>query len=359
MDDVLKVFLAETSRSLDSCEGDLDRLRQAPQDAAPLAKVVELVRSVAEMSAVLGLRQLRAAAAGGLDALQQVQAGGPGAMARTLPIASDCLAEIRAAIGALGHRDPEPDHDAGAPPLRAADPAAPAVAPAGPPAAVGVLSAKPKRPKEAIIDADGPPRLDLRTHEPTVSGTAAPAAAAVGTAKAGGLPAAAPSVNIVPSLGPTLYVERELRLGDEHRGATRSWRRGFLLAIGGGLAAAAAAAAVVLSTTDMKAEAEMLVGAPEVIDTGTLAIAGRQVRLEGVHGLAGPPMQAMAAYIGGREVVCRQTESERYRCEVAGWDLSEVVLHNGGGRATATAPQDLIEAERRARTAGRGIWAAR
>lgn len=174
---------------------------------------------------------------------------------------------------------------------------------------------------------------------------------------------AAPAANIVPSSGPRLHVDHELRLGGGHRRSTRAGRRrrGLLLAVGGALsaAAAAAAAAIFLSTTDMKAEAEMLVGTPEVIDTGTLRIAGRQVRLEGVGGTAGPQARALASYIGDRPAVCRQAEADRYRCEVDGWNLSEVVLHNGGGRATATAPPDLIEAERRAREAGRGIWVAR
>lgn len=55
-------------------------------------------------------------------------------------------------------------------------------------------------------------------------------------------------------------------------------------------------------------------------------------------------------------VACRPAAGARYRCEVDGWDLSEVVIFNGGGRATATASAELIEAEHSARTAGRGLW---
>ena len=42
---------------------------------------------------------------------------------------------------------------------------------------------------------------------------------------------------------------------------------------------------------------------------------------------------------------------------IEGHDLYEVVLYNGGGRATAEATPDLIEAERHARTGKLGIWA--
>lgn len=101
---------------------------------------------------------------------------------------------------------------------------------------------------------------------------------------------------------------------------------------------------------------EVLVGRGEVMDTATLRVAGRVVQLVGVEGMGGRPARDMASYIGQREVSCRPTRGERYRCEVDGWDLSEAVLYNGGGRATATAPPDLVEAERAARRSGRGIW---
>lgn len=101
---------------------------------------------------------------------------------------------------------------------------------------------------------------------------------------------------------------------------------------------------------------EMLVGIPSIIDTATLQIGQHWVRLEGVDGVSGPAAREMAKYIGDREVACRPTTGGRYRCEVDGWDLSEVVIFNGGGRATATAPFDLIEAEHSARKAKRGLW---
>lgn len=107
------------------------------------------------------------------------------------------------------------------------------------------------------------------------------------------------------------------------------------------------------------APAKEMIGAPRVIDTATLRLSGRVVRLDGVVGQGGEAAREMASYIGDRLVTCRRVVADRYRCEVDGWDLSEVVLFNGGGRATADAPSDLIEAARKARLAKRGIWASR
>ena len=101
------------------------------------------------------------------------------------------------------------------------------------------------------------------------------------------------------------------------------------------------------------------VGVPVLADTATLRIDGRIVRLLGVEGVAGAPARNMAGYIGGREVACRPAKQARYLCVVDGKDLSEVVLFNGGGRATPDAPPELLEAERKARQEERGIWSAR
>jgi endonuclease YncB( thermonuclease family) len=45
-----------------------------------------------------------------------------------------------------------------------------------------------------------------------------------------------------------------------------------------------------------------------------------------------------------------------HRCEVDGKDLSEVVLYNGGGRATPDAPADLVTAENHAKAEKLGVW---
>lgn len=103
--------------------------------------------------------------------------------------------------------------------------------------------------------------------------------------------------------------------------------------------------------------APALEGRAQVLDTGTMRIEGERVRLLGVDGVPGEAAQAMADYIGDREVQCRPSAGGRHRCEVDGWDLSEVVLFNGGGRATADAPAGYAKAERKARAERKGIWA--
>ena len=100
-----------------------------------------------------------------------------------------------------------------------------------------------------------------------------------------------------------------------------------------------------------------VVGVPEIVDTSTLRIDGRVVRLFGVEWERGAQAVDLTRYIAGREVVCTPAvRSDRHRCQIGGRDLSEVVLYNGGGRTTAEATPELKAAEDKARTAGFGIW---
>jgi penicillin-binding protein 1A len=93
------------------------------------------------------------------------------------------------------------------------------------------------------------------------------------------------------------------------------------------------------------------------LDSATLRIAGRIVQLEGVMGIGAAYVRDVESYIGDREIACRPTMAERYRCQVDGYDLSEIVLLNGRGRAAPDASPDLVDAERQARSDGRGVWA--
>jgi endonuclease YncB( thermonuclease family) len=100
-----------------------------------------------------------------------------------------------------------------------------------------------------------------------------------------------------------------------------------------------------------------LSGVPEIVDTSTLRIDGRVVRLFGVEWERGAQAEDLTRYIAGREVICTPVvRSDRHRCVVEGRDLSEVVLYNGGGRATPEATPELKAAEAKARTAGLGVW---
>ncbi|PIK74368.1 thermonuclease family protein [Methylobacterium frigidaeris] len=101
-----------------------------------------------------------------------------------------------------------------------------------------------------------------------------------------------------------------------------------------------------------------LAGVAEVLDTATLRLGGRTLRLYGVESARGAQASDLSGYLGGRPVNCQPSPAKTaWICTVDGHDLSEVVLYNGGGRATAEATPDLVEAERHARAGKLGIWA--
>jgi penicillin-binding protein 1A len=101
-------------------------------------------------------------------------------------------------------------------------------------------------------------------------------------------------------------------------------------------------------------------GKAVVLDTATLEIHGRVVRLYGVEGARGRAARELRRYLGRREVVCEPVgNGGEHRCRVDDQDLSRVVLFNGGGRATASAPADLKATEQPARSARIGVWGER
>lgn len=99
-------------------------------------------------------------------------------------------------------------------------------------------------------------------------------------------------------------------------------------------------------------------GPAEVIDTATLRVGGKLVRLFGVEWVRGGQADELTRYLAGRSVTCQPVAgSEARMCNVDGRDLSEVVLFNGGGRASAEATPDLVAAEDHARSERLGVWA--
>ncbi len=101
-----------------------------------------------------------------------------------------------------------------------------------------------------------------------------------------------------------------------------------------------------------------IAGVAEVVDTATLRLGGRTLRLSGVEAARGAQASDLSGYLAGRPVNCQPNPGRSaWICTVDGHDLSEVVLYNGGGRATPEATPDLVDAERHARTARLGIWA--
>ncbi|MCJ2096719.1 nuclease [Methylobacterium sp. J-072] len=103
--------------------------------------------------------------------------------------------------------------------------------------------------------------------------------------------------------------------------------------------------------------ANAITGQAQVIDTATLKVAGKVVRLFGVEWVRGGQAEELTRYIGGRPVTCQPAPgSETVNCLVNGRDLSEVVLFNGGGRASPEASPELVAAEDHARSERLGVW---
>ncbi|TNC14358.1 PBP1A family penicillin-binding protein [Methylobacterium terricola] len=100
----------------------------------------------------------------------------------------------------------------------------------------------------------------------------------------------------------------------------------------------------------------VLRGTPAVVDTGTLDFDGRTVRLVGVDGLSGRNARELGRYLRRRDVACAPADGGAYRCSLDGQDLSELILFNGGGRASADATPDLLAAEEQARSNRIWIW---
>ena len=97
-------------------------------------------------------------------------------------------------------------------------------------------------------------------------------------------------------------------------------------------------------------------GVPGVIDTATLSIRGRTVRLLGVEGQGGHLARQLAAYLRRREVACAGGGAEGARCTLDGADLAGLIVAAGGARAREDAPPDLLDAEDQARAERVGLW---
>ena len=101
----------------------------------------------------------------------------------------------------------------------------------------------------------------------------------------------------------------------------------------------------------------MLEGKADVIDTVTLLMGERLIRLYGTEWARGGKAADFKTYLAGRYVRCAAVQTaDVYRCQVGEQDLSRVVLFNGGARAAANAPPELKDAQEQAKAARRGVW---
>jgi membrane peptidoglycan carboxypeptidase len=136
---------------------------------------------------------------------------------------------------------------------------------------------------------------------------------------------------------------------------TLARKRGPTVASRAGLPAAAVAAPP--PGTKVSQEPDLR-GAAAVLDTATIEVRGRPVRLFGVEGEGGRGARELARFLRGREVVCEPVVGggDAHRCNVNGDDLSETILLNGAARATPEATPELVAAEDRARAERVGLW---
>ena len=111
------------------------------------------------------------------------------------------------------------------------------------------------------------------------------------------------------------------------------------------------------SSAASAAGANLVRGVPEVMDTGTLAIRGTIVRLEGIQGERGTLARQLARFLRRREVTCAPSDAPGVqRCRIGNYNLSAIILAAGGGRATPDASEELQAAEDQARSARLGVW---
>jgi len=107
MDDLLKVFLGETTECLTACWAAVERLRRMPGDSAALGDLLHQVRSVQETSKFLGMSALQASAGLVLESLESASARRPASTDRIVPIAVDGLLRIEAVINAMANAEGE------------------------------------------------------------------------------------------------------------------------------------------------------------------------------------------------------------------------------------------------------------
>jgi len=102
---------------------------------------------------------------------------------------------------------------------------------------------------------------------------------------------------------------------------------------------------------------KQITGIPDVLDTGTLSIKGRIVKLYGVRGAHEPHTSQLAGYIRDREVKCTLLDKVYYRCMLGTTDLSEAALLNGAAWILVDAPDHLKLAAEKAKNKQVGVWA--
>jgi len=247
MDDLLEVFHAEALQSLGDCQADVDRLQMSPEDDEAVADLLHRLRSIREMAAFLGLREIEKTAAAGLAKLETIESGEVDIDASSLVIA-DCLTRLRHLVASSGH-----DAAAVSPALAASDDD---VADAADDNAPVLTQKRAKREKKDIF-AGGLPTTRESPGQPRASQSLTADRSERASAWTDGV------VLPLPQSTEPVGVHSRRRL-----------IRRIVLGGGGMLAAATVAAAVLLLTTDPREYAAIAARSVQAATGRTLAIGG-------------------------------------------------------------------------------------
>eukprot|EP00242_Pyramimonas_sp_CCMP2087_P012987 CAMPEP_0198209486 /NCGR_PEP_ID=MMETSP1445-20131203/16310_1 /TAXON_ID=36898 /ORGANISM="Pyramimonas sp., Strain CCMP2087" /LENGTH=299 /DNA_ID=CAMNT_0043883275 /DNA_START=68 /DNA_END=964 /DNA_ORIENTATION=+ len=140
---------------------------------------------------------------------------------------------------------------------------------------------------------------------------------------------------------------------------------------------AVAAGIMLVGASSMPALAEVLSGAPRVVDGDTLEVAGTRIRLFGMDAPESKQLcktskdkdyscgvvaqEQLAAKIGKRKVACDVKNTDQYGrsvavCSADGEDLNKWMVSSGNAVAYTEYSKSYVEAERQAQSAHKGIW---
>lgn len=109
MDDLLNVFIAETSQSLDEGEVSFSAIQKSPGDHESIDNLLRLMSSIRETSGFLGLPALNAMAVMAVDQLSQLRTSkGTDAWER-IPAVKESLRVLRALLSDLAQRSGAPE----------------------------------------------------------------------------------------------------------------------------------------------------------------------------------------------------------------------------------------------------------
>jgi len=123
MDDLLSVFIAETSQSLDEGEVSFKAIQKAPGDHGAIDNLLRLMNSIRETSGFLGLPALNAMAVMAVDQLTQLRSSrGTDAWER-IPAVKESLRVLRALLSDLAQRSGAPEAAKAEPKPKEAKPA--------------------------------------------------------------------------------------------------------------------------------------------------------------------------------------------------------------------------------------------